>query len=112
MKVQVYRNLNKDCWSVRYQGKVIGHYETLALYDCTFHVQEAGRKRVLKEKQKNVHAYIKGEIVQITKGKATARRISYNPYKHGFFYYGKSYKEIVYCELMYFSEDGYVYELV
>ena len=31
--VQVYRNLNRACWSIRLQGKVIGHVSTVTLQD-------------------------------------------------------------------------------
>ena len=57
--------------------------------DARFHVQPAGRKRVLKEKRKNVHAYISGKLketfwfTQAPKYVWTAKqRVTYNPYKH------------------------------
>ncbi len=64
-RVEVYRNLHKNCFSVRAlggenKGKVIDHVQEITLKDVKFAVQPAGRKRVLKEKQKNVHAFIRG----------------------------------------------------
>ncbi len=64
-RVEVYRNLNKNCFSVRAltgenKGKVIDHVQEITLKDVKFAVQPAGRKRVLKEKQKHVNAFIRG----------------------------------------------------
>lgn len=66
-RVYVYRNINERCWSIRafdgpQRGKVVAHADSCALYDCTFHVNEAGRQRVLREGRKNVHAGIIGEL--------------------------------------------------
>jgi len=55
-RVQVYYNLHKKCLSVRYKGIVIAHTRQIVLTDAKFHVQPAGREKVLREKKKN---YIK-----------------------------------------------------
>ena len=62
LSVYVYFNLHKKLWSVksRKTGRVLYHAEVVLLYDCWFRVGQAGRKRVLKEKRKNVHAGIAG----------------------------------------------------
>ena len=88
-RVQVYYNLHKKCLSIRYKGKVIEHAQEITLTDARFHVQQAGRERVLKQKRKNVHAYISGKLketfwfTQAPKYVWTAKqRVTYNPYKH------------------------------
>ena len=48
-KVDVYRNLNSDCWSVRQGARVVCHTDYITLKDCEFVVQPAGRRRVLIE---------------------------------------------------------------
>ena len=58
--VEVYWNLHKLCWSVRRQGKVIAHADYVSLRDCKLVVQPAGRQKVLAEKCKNVHAFVRG----------------------------------------------------
>lgn len=65
-RVEVYRNVNKPgvCYSVRQDGKVVGHARMIGLRKCHFHVNEAGRQRVLKTGKKNVHAYVTGFIVK------------------------------------------------
>ena len=55
-KVFVYKNLHKNCWSVRQDGLVKAHAKCLYMWDCLFQVNQKGRERVIKEKQKNVHA--------------------------------------------------------
>jgi hypothetical protein len=67
MKAFVYFNLHSGLWSVKaldgfLKGKVVGHAERIRLKDCEFKVSEAGRQRVLRERCKNVHAGVVGEI--------------------------------------------------
>jgi hypothetical protein len=57
-KYYIYWNLHKDCYSVRYKGKVIGHYDSLVAANVRFRVSEKGRQRVLAECRKNVHAFV------------------------------------------------------
>ena len=62
-KIEVYRNLQKQCFSIRHEGKVVEYLQDtdhLRMYDATFVVQPAGREKVLKEKRKNVHAFVRG----------------------------------------------------
>jgi len=66
MRVKVYRNLHKDCFSVaslegENYGKVISHEKALVLRFEKATVQPKGRARVLKEKTKNVHAWLIGK---------------------------------------------------
>lgn len=70
MRVRVYYNLNRSVWSIKamdgeHKGRVIGYAKAVTLRDAHTVVSEAGRQRVLREKRKNVHAYIDGEIVGV-----------------------------------------------
>jgi hypothetical protein len=90
MKVYVYRNLHKDCWSVKAlegnnKGRVVYHAQTVTLSNCTFKVSKAGRERVLRERRKNVHAGVVGQLGRINvplsyMPQMTA--VTYNPYKY------------------------------
>ena len=84
-KIEVYRNLHKDCWSVRQGGLVKFHCHEVNMRDCDFIVQPAGHARVLKEKKKNVHAFVRGYVTNGNTGKPrhlfTWDDIYYNPYK-------------------------------
>lgn len=94
-KIEVYRNLHKNCFSVRHKGKVVGYLhdnEQLALTNVKFVVQPAGRAKVLRENKKNVHAFVRGEYVgfenNLTNNLYFGKfedldfyAVSYNPYK-------------------------------
>jgi hypothetical protein len=83
-RVYVYFNLHKKVWSVRQSGKVVEHTKNIMLKDCRFLVSEAGRKRVLREKKKNVHAGVSGYVVDsIPEYKVYSEaKLTYNPYVH------------------------------
>ncbi len=88
MKVRVHYNLHKKVWSVLAKDGPIAHYADLMLGDVSMVVQQGGRRRVLRTKQKCVHAFVKGDWV----GPAdpvlideTWERVSYNPYLAGHF---------------------------
>lgn len=90
MKVDVYWNLRKKLFSVRARGKVIGYRTRLIILHPEFIVSEAGRQRVLREKQKNIHAFVRGEMVEgydlIETFKMLnlekLKSVTYNPYVH------------------------------
>ena len=90
MKVFVYYNLHKHCWSIKNvkTGLVIAHTNTVQLKDVTFKVSEAGRQRVLKEKRKNVHAGVVGELINKDFFFVPVNNdsVSYNPYKSSTFF--------------------------
>lgn len=93
MKVAVYFNLHKDVFSLQSRdkdtyGRVIGHREQVLLKNAKFVVRQGGRDKVLKEKRKNVHAYVVGEIVNtFPSGDVSVLEfpVTYNPYKYDSF---------------------------
>lgn len=103
MKLEAYYNLHKKCISARPIGGRVRHYEILCLEDASFSVQPAGRKKVLKEKKKNVHAFVRGNLLScspyyqhshdydgvnidlsVDRFREDARydEVTYNPYKY------------------------------
>lgn len=87
LKVFVYFNLHKRCWSVRHNGKVIAHLNKVCLKDVQFKVSKAGRERVLREKRKNVHAGVFGVITSYYEAQFFIdwHTVTYNPYKYDTF---------------------------
>ena len=85
-QVRVYRNLRSGLMSV--QAKiagswlVVGHVQSLLLYDAQFRVSQSGRKRVLEQKRKNVHAFVYGELADIDTDVILPTKAFYNPYKY------------------------------
>lgn len=111
----VYFNLHRKVWSVKalegeYKGLVVAHAETVTLKDATPKVSAVGRQRVLESQEKNVHAGIVGEVVEV--GEATYRyntdlvnpkekfkrklamssveEVTYNPYLYETFVFSKT----------------------
>ena len=90
-KVFVYKNLHKDCWSIKQDGLVKAHTHDLEMWDCAFHVNAKGRAKVLDEQRKNVHAGIKGYIDEHGVSaieyplRANWSAVTYNPYKYDSF---------------------------
>jgi hypothetical protein len=85
-QVRVYRNLKNGLMSVqaKINGSwlVVGHVESLLLYDAVFKVSQAGRKRVIEQKRKNVHAFVYGELADIDTDVVLPTKAFYNPYKY------------------------------
>lgn len=109
-RAEVYRNLHKDCYSVRKKGKVIAYETRLFLLDATFAVQPAGRQKVLDQKRKNVHAFVRGNFKiypeDLTVPLETSKLVSYNPYKFGYFYFVETGLPIYEAPLAYFNDKG------
>src|SRR6056297_1143395 len=97
MRVEAYYNLHKKCLSYRPSGGKVRHAHTLLLNDVKFAVQPAGREKVIREKKKNVHAFVRGEVAFVLRHDITEddgdlspenmdrhsyRRVTYNPYKY------------------------------
>jgi len=63
------------------------HTTKIALKDVSFAVQPAGRQKVLEEKVKNVHAFVRGTITgyDIESVIGVNESVTYNPYKYASF---------------------------
>jgi len=92
MKVAVYYNLHKHTFSLQSRdketyGKVIDHTDHVILKNCKFVVRESGRNKVLKEKKKNVHAFVVGEVIESVHCNTNKMDgvVKYNPFKAGHF---------------------------
>ena len=100
MKVYVYFNLHRKCFSIKAleganKGRVVAHRDDVLLFDATFKVSEAGRQRVLRERKKNVHAGVVGvwdetgtDLITITRVTTVGTPITYNPYNYSTIFCG------------------------
>jgi len=100
---EVYYNLHKQCLSVRAVGggSFVFHRDSMLLEDVRFAVQPAGNAKVRATGRKNVHAFVRGYIFDISTLPAmdayrqdqiskimldpTMQKITYNPYKYDSF---------------------------
>jgi hypothetical protein len=84
--VRVYRNLRKQMFSVqeKVEGrwKVTAHVPEIALVDVNFIIQHGGRQRALREKRRNVHAFVQGTVVQSVEN--TPVQLQYNMHMGAF----------------------------
>jgi hypothetical protein len=99
MRVRVYRNLTKNCWSVQYKTKKGWRLYThtkgnFILENVKFIISKSGQDRVRKEKKKYVHAYIEGDYNLLSHRIANKfdavnysrnHWITYNPYENDTF---------------------------
>jgi len=86
MKVMVYRNLHRNTWSIKNHATrlIVGYSNTVYLTNVNFRVSEAGRQRVLRTQQKNVHAFVVGVLGDETEISLSSEytQVKYNPYKY------------------------------
>ncbi len=110
MRVDVYYNLHKKTYSIRHKGVVVQHADNIIIENAEYAVGKAGNKRVRKEKRKNVHAYVRGELLfsgncvqdycdtfleKVNEYSAYETPVKYNPYKNETFV---DYDELpIYC---------------
>ncbi|MDP4096281.1 hypothetical protein OIN60_05790 [Paenibacillus sp. P96] len=78
-------HLHKRCFSVRLATtrKVAGYTDRIIVRDVRFPVSSSGRMRVLRERKKNVHAFVKGKYEQDidSLSQLQLREAYYNPYQ-------------------------------
>lgn len=121
MKVKVYYNLHNHKWSIQHNGLVLGHADEVVLTNVTPKVSQAGRERVLREKKKNVHAFLCGDLVNVNnfvsfRGRSVAashievepdcnEEITYNPYKYDKFVDKKTEWAMVSASMVHMKKD-------
>ena len=87
-KYYTYRNLKTGGFSIKYKGKVVAHLDTFTVVNPLFKVNKGGKARCIKDKQRNVHAYIVTETTPdegVTQG--LNNQITYNSYHDDFFHF-------------------------
>lgn len=86
--VDLYRCLNRKgfVFSLRQNGKVVGHTTKITLKDCEFKVNKSGKDRCISNKTRNVHAFVRGTISNDNPS-GLAFVLHYEPYKELGFYY-------------------------
>lgn len=95
MIVEVYKNLTKSrqakstVYSIRDSKtkKVINWSNAFTLKNVTFHINEKARQRVIANKRKEVHAWVKGELLMYDILPSLRRKITYDPYKDMVFHF-------------------------
>ena len=88
-RVMVHYNLHKHTFSITHKGLVISHADYVKLNDVEFRVRQGGREKVVKEKRKNVHAFVIGTLIEYCKypceslpSEPNSDIVTYDPYKY------------------------------
>lgn len=78
----VYRCLTRTRlpWSIREDGRVVGHRDALALRDVSFRVSAAGCARIRARHQREVVAHARGVIAESPAVLPGAQRVRFDPY--------------------------------
>jgi hypothetical protein len=61
--VEVYRNLHRGGYSIRQDHLVVAHTTAVMIKDAAFVVNRAGHARMLRERVRNVHAWVRGLLI-------------------------------------------------
>lgn len=85
--IRIAYHLHKHCFSIRDAGtrRVIGYADRIIIRNARFIVSQCGRTRVLRDRRKNVHAFVQGEywseLQRLRLEDAKYREAYYNPYR-------------------------------
>jgi hypothetical protein len=118
-RVKVYRNLHRGGYSVvaldgHNKGLVVAHAGRVVLTDVVFAVSEAGRRRVWREKKKNVHAYAMGRwsraggYASMVIAHKQHPQVFYSPYRNDTFHTleGGGLQAVNRAKVLYLGDDG------
>lgn len=106
-KVMVYYNLHKHTFSIQYKNKVIIHADYVKLGDVEFRVRQGGKEKVRSKKQKNVHAFAIGNLLDYCNhpcddipNPSSSAVVTYDPYKYNSFVYKETEEPIFSAEVI------------
>lgn len=120
-KVYVYRNTRAGNYSIRVRGVVNCHADWVRIdgsyrdVPLGFQVSLKGRERVLRTKQKNVHAYVWGYDVSANsmviqddfyQFRCFMEEIIYKPYEEEYFYQVSNKRKVISADIVYLTPKG------
>lgn len=120
-KVSTFWNLHHEVFSMQstiIEGEkrktlVVAHCNEIILQNVSFVVRKAGRERVLKERQKNIHAFVKGEFVGESTGVIDVsgmKQAYYNPFKQDYFSDKETGEKLIGAELVILKDKQVYYK--
>jgi hypothetical protein len=89
-RIDVYRNLNEDCLSIRSRepenrGIVIAHSECICVDEPCFVIQRGSQETAREEGKRNVHAFVRGVATSEEVKDVRTTRVTYNPFIYDWF---------------------------
>ena len=114
--VRVFKNWKLGCYNIMQSGRLLTSAKQVRLSGVEFLVRESGRRRMLEQGRRNVHAYAVGTLVDYVHpeetrdlGKIPGRGILYNPYRFSSFVDGETETPVKKADFAQFDESGAVY---
>ena len=111
--VDVYRNLHRAghnrstyVWSIKQNGKVIGHTKMATILRPRFVVHESTRQRIIREGCRGVCAFFRGEMVKMELPANRGRRVSFNPFELPYFYWCDTREKVNAADLVVLTDKG------
>lgn len=113
-KHNIYRNLNNGLFSVKNKrGLVVAHVDNVITYNNTFTVKEKARQKVLKERVRNVHAWVNFDKIETIVEEIDTEQLDelyYSPYKLDCFINKRTREKMEFVNKLYFA-NGKAYIL-
>ena len=104
-KVMVYYNLHKHTFSIQKNGLVVLHVDYVKLKNVEFRVRVGGKEKVMKEKSKNVHAFVIGTLEDFCEypcenipQEPDGEVVTYNPYLFDSFVFKKTKEPVFFAK--------------
>lgn len=111
--VRVFKNWKLGCYNIMQSGKLLTSARQVRLSGVEFLVRESGRKRMLENGRRNIHAYAVGTLVDYVHpaesrdlDKITGRGVFYDPYKFSSFVDFETEYPVTAADLAQFDESG------
>ena len=114
--VRVFKNWKLGCYNIMQSGKLLASAKQVRLSGVEFLVRSSGRKRMLENGRRNVHAYAVGQLIDYvhpedprTLDRIEGRGVSYHPYRSAWFVDNETQAPVTGAQMVQFEESGVVY---
>jgi len=112
-EADIYFHSRKRMWSIRVAGRVVDHMPAVTATRCTMHVREGERRRALERGQRSVHAWIRGELQDVTVDHAAGLvEVGYSPWCARHFTTRPGFRPVFAARLVVFHPDGRAWALL
>ncbi|MPR07813.1 hypothetical protein [Microvirga tunisiensis] len=88
----------------------MAHEQRVILRSCVMRVREGGRRRAIREGQRNVHAWVAGELTDVVDGELI--EIGYSPFVAGTFTVRPDYAPVHEAKFVVLGRNGQTYAVL
>lgn len=114
--VRVFRNWKRGCYNIMQNGRLVACARQVRLAGVEFRVRETGRRRMLRLRRRNVHAYAIGWLLDHVSPNerrslepVAGRGAFYDPWRFSSFVDGESQRPVRHAGLAQLDESGVTY---